>query len=310
MPLPSSGTITLTQIQTEFGGSAPTNLTEYYRGGAYVTSNNTNVPTSGAIGLTNFYGATRQFAFTISSNQVNANLRALAVSAGWDQSAPLVATVASGVYINSNNTGVPALTVNGSFPAGVQLVNNGVIVGMGGAGGSGDLGSSLRNGSAGGTAIAASVAISVTNNGSVAGGGGGGGGGAVRGQKGFNPYQYNPDEYSGGGGGGGGRCGVGVSSAGGAGGTGTSVTYNGGAGASGSIVAAGGGGYGGSSIYGLGGAGGSGGDVGTAGSDGGAGSGGNYVFANAGSGGAAGAAASGNSNITWLVAGTRLGPLV
>jgi hypothetical protein len=50
--------ISLGQIQTEFGGANPIALAgEYYRGAGYVTSNNTNVPTSGTIALSNFYGA-------------------------------------------------------------------------------------------------------------------------------------------------------------------------------------------------------------------------------------------------------------
>jgi len=58
MALPASGTITMLDIQTEFGGPAsPIQLSSYYRGGAYVTPNNTSVPTSGQISLSNFYGA-------------------------------------------------------------------------------------------------------------------------------------------------------------------------------------------------------------------------------------------------------------
>jgi len=59
MTLPTSGTITLLEIATEFGGSAPYSLTNYYRGGSHVpnTSTNANIPTSGLISLTNFYGA-------------------------------------------------------------------------------------------------------------------------------------------------------------------------------------------------------------------------------------------------------------
>ncbi len=59
MTLPASGTITLSQIAAEFGGTAPHNLTEYYRGGTYVanTPANSGIPTSGAIKLTDFYGA-------------------------------------------------------------------------------------------------------------------------------------------------------------------------------------------------------------------------------------------------------------
>lgn len=41
--------VTATEIQQEFGGSAPINLSEYYRGGSYVPSSSTNIPTSGSI---------------------------------------------------------------------------------------------------------------------------------------------------------------------------------------------------------------------------------------------------------------------
>ena len=59
MALQSSGAISLNDIQTEFGGSNPISLSEYYLNGAYTTSNNTSVPTSGAISIDNFYGAIR-----------------------------------------------------------------------------------------------------------------------------------------------------------------------------------------------------------------------------------------------------------
>lgn len=58
MALVTSGTIGLEAIQTELGGSNPIGLKEYYRGGSFVTANNTNVPTAGTITLKNFYGAT------------------------------------------------------------------------------------------------------------------------------------------------------------------------------------------------------------------------------------------------------------
>jgi len=60
MALQSSGLITLAQIQAELGGSNPISLSEYYRNGSYVTSNNTSVPTSGAISMSNFYGASNR----------------------------------------------------------------------------------------------------------------------------------------------------------------------------------------------------------------------------------------------------------
>jgi hypothetical protein len=60
MELPSSGAISLGNIQTEFGGSNPISLSEYYAGGGLVPSGtsgtNGPVPTSGTISISNFYG--------------------------------------------------------------------------------------------------------------------------------------------------------------------------------------------------------------------------------------------------------------
>ena len=52
--------ISLGQVQTEFTGTNPIGINEYYRGGGYTTQNNTNVPTSGTISLADFYSAYRQ----------------------------------------------------------------------------------------------------------------------------------------------------------------------------------------------------------------------------------------------------------
>ena len=49
MTLPSSGPISMLQIATEFGGTAPHSLSEYYGVAP-------GVPTSGAISMANFYG--------------------------------------------------------------------------------------------------------------------------------------------------------------------------------------------------------------------------------------------------------------
>lgn len=58
MALPTSGQLTLSQIQTEFGGTSPINISEYYRGGIYVpdTATNSDIPTSGMIAISDFYG--------------------------------------------------------------------------------------------------------------------------------------------------------------------------------------------------------------------------------------------------------------
>lgn len=60
MTLPTSGALTLADIQTEFGGSNPISLDEYYAGGSYVAAGtsgtNGSVPSSGTISVWNFYG--------------------------------------------------------------------------------------------------------------------------------------------------------------------------------------------------------------------------------------------------------------
>lgn len=57
MALPGSGALSFSQIQSAFGGSNPISLSEYYRNGSYVPSNNTTsgVPTSGQISVSQFY---------------------------------------------------------------------------------------------------------------------------------------------------------------------------------------------------------------------------------------------------------------
>lgn len=59
MALPSSGVLTLADIQTEFGGTNPIDLSDYYRGGGLVPDSGPNaaIPTSGVISVSDFYGA-------------------------------------------------------------------------------------------------------------------------------------------------------------------------------------------------------------------------------------------------------------
>jgi hypothetical protein len=216
------------------------------------------------------------FSLTISSNQQQLNLATYASSNGWNGSAPLVITIASGVHITSSSPSTSAIST-GSCPAGLTILNSGNIHGDGGNGGNayGGYGPG-SNGDAGGHAILVtnSTSLSVTNNsgGVIAGGGGGGGAGAGRVGGGMEAF---------GGGGGGGRCGNGhTTSAGTAtsfGGLGTSYY-----GSSGSYSSAGGGGNNGAS----------GGTWGAAGGTG------QSLTWSGGSGGAGGSAVSGSYTLT------------
>lgn len=67
MALQSSGAIKLSEIQTEFGGSDPISLSEYYQNADpdLVTSNNTGVPNTGSpISMTDFYDAVKAVSVT------------------------------------------------------------------------------------------------------------------------------------------------------------------------------------------------------------------------------------------------------
>lgn len=277
MALPSSGPLTFAQIQAEFGGANPISLSEYYRGGAYVSTNNTNVPTSGVITVSNFYGAVQQFAFTISSNlSTPQDLRTLALAAGWNGSDYLVVT--NSAIISSDTTSSPALTISGSYPNGVAFINNGTVVGMGGAGG--NYGAA---GSSGGVAVSVSSAVSITNNATFAGGGGGGGSSPVFGW-----------------------CGVDLTTPGGAGGSGLTQSLGGTGGnwAPGNPSSLSG------SFYSVPGAGKNAGACGVVNSPSGAGGAwGDAGDAGAYGGGSGGGALTGTSFVTWLATGTRYGPV-
>lgn len=54
MALSTSGPISLSQIQTEFGGVNPISMSEYYRDGLYTTPNNSGIPTLGQLTMGNF----------------------------------------------------------------------------------------------------------------------------------------------------------------------------------------------------------------------------------------------------------------
>jgi hypothetical protein len=312
MGILNTGPVSLQQIAMVFGGNIPYSLSEYYRGGGFVTNApiNSGIPTSGAISLGNFYNASGRVpvSVVILSNTSNYDAytnRSGAYIAGVSD---LTYTINSGVVISSSSTSSNAFTVSSSFLSTdtVSIVNNGTITGAGGAGGAGGIGNSQAPqpgspGGAGGTGLYTERAVSVTNNGTIAGGGGGGGGGGA------SYYSGKEDDAKGGAGGGGG-AGT-VAGGGGAGGPayGQELNQPGTAGTAGTSTTGGvtgrpGGGTGGNRA----GFGGTGGNLGNAG---GAGAAGNTNSTNraGGAGGAAGYYIVGNSNVTWVANGTKLG---
>lgn len=156
------------------------------------------------IKLSNFLGHASA-RIVIASNEQNVNVlnKANGVSYSYNKTYVKM-TVNPGIYIGSAVLTSPSVSVTGFGPYDlVEIVNNGNILGAGGAGGQGSTGgyNSATDGQNGGTALFANQYVSVVNNGYLAGGGGGGGG--------CNGYAQQQGtcggvaRYSGGGGGGG-----------------------------------------------------------------------------------------------------------
>ena len=235
MTLPVSGQIKFSQLQSEFGGTNPISLSEYYRG-ALATQNNVGVPTSGTIDMTDFYGGIFEFQVNITSSVQNANLYTISTGQGWNGTDRLGINIGAGVYLWASSTANYGATIPSTFPTTPikTIYNSGRIMGKGGAGGMGIYSGAGYAGAEGGKALRLEVANVVINNLSgayIAGGGGGGGGGEW----------YTGDRAGGGGGAGGGDGGPGdydgykAPGVGGAiGQSGTSTAGNAGGGAGGS----------------------------------------------------------------------------
>ena len=195
MAIPSSGAISFSTIQTEFGGSNPIGLNEYYAGGAYVPSStsgtNGAVPTSGAISVDKFYGT----ALTLPGAAV------YTTPGTYSWTAPAGVTSVSVVAIGGGGTGGTG-TGAGPYPSG------------GGGGGLGWKNSiPVLSGSNYTVVVGAAGQTSYFLNQSTVAGIGGGrpGGGGFVGTGGGSGGSGGSGQVSGGGGGAGGYSGAGGS---------------------------------------------------------------------------------------------------
>lgn len=143
MTLPTSGPISLVDIQTEFGGPTPITLENYYRGGAYVldTDYAPNVPVSGPISLSNFYGAKRTSLTIVGFNNVGSNFIILPET--FSGNLAIVTMTGGGGGGGGPDSypgrvGYAGLTITGgNIPANPGDVINAFVGAGGGAGGNG-----------------------------------------------------------------------------------------------------------------------------------------------------------------------------
>jgi hypothetical protein len=138
MAIQASGPIYFSDLQTEFGGTTPVYIGDYYRGGNLVNNFNTSnnsIAASGALYVDKFFNSSkrRQFSTTISANQSTYNLTN-GINGNYVAGiCDIFLTVSAGVFVNGNDTNTAAIQVY-NFTAGdtVQIINNGTIYGAGG----------------------------------------------------------------------------------------------------------------------------------------------------------------------------------
>lgn len=140
-----SGTISLSQLQTEFGGTSPISLSEYYRNGTNVPATNgtSGIPTSGAVSMSSYHG---KFEFVGGATQTFTSSTTYTVPSEYNQIIVRVWGAGGG------GGGTPARDIAGTaggqsraLGAGIDLIARGGGVGgngtsttdTGGAGGAG-----------------------------------------------------------------------------------------------------------------------------------------------------------------------------
>jgi hypothetical protein len=139
--LQSSGAISLSDIRAEFvGGSSSISLQDLLKGSAggnsivrAKASNNAgtdlapNVPSSGAITLSNFYGAERAFAYVYSSNANNQSVNSDVFGDDYTGDYKKRITINNGVTISATGLLNDALSYASSAGGELELINNGTI---------------------------------------------------------------------------------------------------------------------------------------------------------------------------------------
>jgi hypothetical protein len=203
MTLPASGAISFNAINVELGqpGTTTANINQ----ASYRTL--AGIP-SGTISLGNFYGKSNRVTISLTASGNNYDVYSNRGPTYSPGTSDITVTVPG--TVGSSSTGSYAMLVPNAFNPGdtVTIINNGVIQGMGGNGGSG--GNANRpegtstpgsGGGGGGNAIYVNRPTVITNNGTIASGGGGGGGGGSNSKDDQKP---GFSVYAGGGGGGGG----------------------------------------------------------------------------------------------------------
>jgi hypothetical protein len=154
----SGSPIYMSELAAEFGGSTPYYLSQFYRGGGRVTANNTGVPTSGTIYLSQFYGATK----------VTSGSATYSTPGTYTFYVPAYSSLT--VYVDGagGGAGLDVIT-NGNAGGSSVFYGSATVIGYGGGGGTTGAGGAGGSASGGDTNTAGSAG-SMPNGGAAANG--------------------------------------------------------------------------------------------------------------------------------------------
>jgi hypothetical protein len=191
-----SGTASLSDIQTEFGGSNPISMSEYYN----LQSNPSGIPSSGALSIDNFRGKENVFvltadyftsSITLTADDINGSGAAwVGVSGGGGGGGGVIYASSSGFGATGSGAPGGAGGIHGLFVSDVtDLIGASFVAGSGGGGSTtghtpGNNGRATRGNSGG---------SSTFSYGSVTAGGGGGGRGGTSGSGARDPGTQGSD---------------------------------------------------------------------------------------------------------------------
>lgn len=206
MPISGSGSVSFSQIRTEYvGGSAAVSASQLYRGGTNIRqkaadnqgqNQAANVPTSGVITADNFRGTAKGFKYTYNADATDQDISDL-FGADYSVDYPKEVVIASGVELGATSLAEEALEADNGLTGTLKVTNQGTLTGRGGGAGQ-----------AGGDAFEANVTCTFINEGTLRAGGGGGADGGAGGRGGtggqgrynstssaWTPYYANLNNY-------------------------------------------------------------------------------------------------------------------
>jgi|11_taG_2_1085331.scaffolds.fasta_scaffold00061_33 hypothetical protein len=191
-----SGTASLSDIQTEFGGSNPISMSEYYD----LQSNPSGIPSSGALSIDDFRGKDNVYtltsdiftsSITLTADDINGSGAAwVGVSGGGGGGAGVIYASSSGFGATGSGAPGGAGGIHGLFLSDVtDLIGASFVAGSGGGGSN----TGHTPGSSGRSSRGSSGGSSTFSYGSVTAGGGGGGLGGYSGSGARDPGTQGSD---------------------------------------------------------------------------------------------------------------------